>query len=122
MSLTTSWMWSMSRPRCSSVVSMACPREWGAKNSNPPPWRESESMTSCIGLDEPVDAASQCQHRDTAARHQRVVELAEVEALAQRLLRLRAQPVDLAVSHFVSAGLAGPGAIAIHFARDFVDR
>ena len=39
----------------------------------------------------------------------------------ERLLRLRAQPVDLAVADLVAAGLTRPGAITIDFARHFLD-
>src|SRR6185295_16981338 len=79
-------------------------------------------LLSFVFRDETIDAPAQRQHRDTATRHHGVIELPEVELLAQRVLRLGAQAVDLAVAHLVTAGLSGPGAVTIHFARDFVDR
>src|SRR5262245_33041153 len=71
--------------------------------------------------DEGVDVARQYDHRHTAALHDLVVELTEVELCAQGLLGLGAHAVDLAVADLVAAGLARPGAITIDFARHFLD-
>src|SRR5688572_25070829 len=87
--------------------------------------RKSESMTPAGKLalscrDKAIDDPTEGQHGHAAAGHHRVVELAEIKALAQGLLRPGAQSVDLAVTHLVAAGLARPGAVAIHFTRDFI--
>src|SRR5690349_16217120 len=101
----------MSRPRCSSMEpTLTIPSQAWSRNRLPP-----------FG-DKPVDDPPQRQHGYAAAGHHRVVELAEVVFPAQRLLRVGAQPVDLAVSHLVAAGLAWPGTVPIHFARDLLDR
>src|SRR5262245_43177730 len=64
-----------------------------------------------------VDVLRQHVERHVAAPHDRVVERLHVEPRAERLLRLVALAVDLAVPHLVAARLARPRAIAIVFAR-----
>src|SRR5688500_5137536 len=69
-----------------------------------------------------VDHPLEQSERDVAAEHQRIVERAEVETRAERLLGLFAQTDDLAVADLVAAGLAGPGAIAVDLALHLLDR
>src|SRR5262245_49302052 len=78
-------------------------------------------MTRSALGNERVDVASQDHHRHTAAHHHRIVELAEVELVAEGLLRLLAQTVDPAVTHFVTTRLARPRAVTIDLARDLVE-
>src|ERR1700727_2195576 len=66
-------------------------------------------------LDEPIDHPVQHVQRHAAGGEQCIVEGAQVEAVAQRLLGLVAQRVDMKVADLVAAGLARPGAIAVDF-------
>jgi hypothetical protein len=59
-------------------------------------------------LDERLDVSCQHDHRHVAAGHHGIVELAQIELRAQRLLSLGAQPIDLAVTDLVATRLAGP--------------
>src|SRR4051812_119459 len=71
--------------------------------------------------DVPVDHTLEQSQWHVAAEHDGVVERPEVEARAERRLRLVAQAVDLAVADLVAAGLAGPGAIAVDLALHLLD-
>ena len=71
--------------------------------------------------DERVDDPSERDHRYAARLDDDVVELAQVELRTELLLRLGAQPDDLAVPDLVSACLTWPCAIAIDLAADFRD-
>src|SRR5688572_26563736 len=68
------------------------------------------------------DDAAENGHRHVAAEHDRIVERLEVVAHAEIRLCLAPQPVDLAVPDLVAAGLTRPGAVAVDFAGDLLDR
>jgi hypothetical protein len=78
-------------------------------------------MTSALrARDEFSEGARQCEHGHAATGHHGIVEAPEVETRAERNLGLGAQAIDLAVAHLVSAGLPGPGAVAVHFTADLL--
>src|SRR5689334_7999642 len=76
--------------------------------------RSSSGLTDIV-----VNVLRQYVERHIAAEHHGVVKRLQVVLRAERLDRLLALPVDLAVADLVAARLAGPGAIAIDLARYF---
>src|SRR5690349_20260313 len=73
-------------------------------------------MSAFRGPDVFVDVPGEHVERHVAAKDHRIVERLEVVLRAERDPGLLALAVDLAVADLVSAGLAGPRAIAIDLA------
>src|SRR5206468_11472952 len=117
----TRFMWTPLVVGLTAGPESPAPKDWigGARRSRP--FEVASALLRPLDLRDPgLHLLVEHRKRERTVPEHDVVELLDVEAAAEALLRLVAEPQDLELPALVGQRLGGPGQVAIHLVLDVV--